>query len=1640
MSKKAFKNQASSGKVAFGPSGANLSSNTFGRTTGSILSYVYEPPDLSPISDAAVVVSFKNLQKKDSTTKTKALEELQTHVTSLGEDRDTLEDSFLDVWAKLFPRISIDNARRARQLAYGLHGRVVASAGKRFIKYIPSTIGAWLAGLQDGDKPVARSAQESFKNAFPNEDKQKGVWKAFHESILLYCSNAILSETTQTLSDERTVSPDDAEAKYSRAVGGAMLTTASTLEMLPEADVRKQEAIYKELLGSDVLWNLTSSKDPYIRKAIYRLILRAEDKLEQLFDTQAVGNYLIKALDADQTGSAMDFLQCITSLTRKEPAFWTTGYTGSSKKPPNKRLCHFLRRGSQGAGRDAWTLVEGLLLAIPQSVLLPEILPPTEGETQNTPVPSVLLALKEGIVRKTEARAQQESAWLCYLSVAQKILDCQDHDGFRTKLVQGNVLPLLLQHVQPNADRGEWSSDIGQHSVYERAAIVANIYAPRALEDMLQTISDSLIEDLRTSLPEQSKDFIKSQDSIVNKFNRWYVLRRDVFSSSAKDTTSILSRTSLAEVNTAIELLKSRNGKPYSAAAVLKQAAKLDVTLQRVMDGRQEVGSSEIQVTGVLVGFVKEQLPSYIGSPSTIYLFKLLSTLEDLMPLDDAWAKSIETLSAADSTPAKVATFQYLVSLPNWPKQPNVREALSRAVLTDLQSSLSLDDARWPLVDAAIRNAYAPETLKEEILTRMTKALSMTTENERAIEGLERVAFHDKALIQRHTSSPHGSELLSKLLYLSQEGDAQIQNRALRLKDVAAAAFTDNQVYDIDANPVLQILKEAILDTSDEALSVDSLVSQTLELTQNAPADRARDILVGILPGESRWADALQPFMDQTVDDALVLTNPLGGAAYLLDDPEHSTTIPSYDADGWSAPLRTALFLARVGAVAQFLDKVPSDRGLVQAFVALSIVAQLAGDNLSLAPRFPLFDRSICVDEKQIVDAVASVQAFHSQWLRSGAIESETWLATVLNTLYEGANRLDCTSYYHARAYTATVSALPESKQNAAILGYTEQNVSRISKGPGLLSDLALLGGACDSPIFARLAATKWLLNELLANLSALNFEDDPFEGLRKVTLLNLLLQNEMISLGEIPKQRIVFFAQHASGVLQGSISAAIESELLKSLAVLLPYIKDIYGEFWENVVGAVSEALESEESSLPLVHSSLRLSSLLSKVVKDDSNEDLQESWAEAKPKIASGLLSMLHAHADTPDSFNQPLKTVNSLLARQISAFADSTKLEANGVYPIMASESTTLQLCAYDILHKAIPQSQEQISLDAALTKDYVARLPEELLSLILEAPSADDYRDLHHAPEMPSTLARYLLSWKLLFDHWTSASYKVQANYVSSLKDSQSLSSLLSFTFSLLIDVRGKTPIDPTKLPSITSYTPSSPSYIDLTAETHALLCHLYYLALLHTPYLAKDWFTNSCPRALKSPVETWTEKYISHHVVAAELATVSAWTPPESTTTDSAASSEIKITTSPSTREVTGVLPIDEMFIGIRILLPPSYPLAPIAVSTCQRVGIDEKKWTAFLNVSRIVMNFSSTSQGLGCVIDGIAAWRSNVLSALRGQTECAICYSVVSEDRKVPDKKCATCNNRFHGVCLWKWFQRSGGSSCPLCRNAFNYA
>ncbi|KAJ1787853.1 hypothetical protein LPJ59_005655, partial [Coemansia sp. RSA 2399] len=124
--------------------------------------------------------------------------------------------------------------------------------------------------------------------------------------------------------------------------------------------------------------------------------------------------------------------------------------------------------------------------------------------------------------------------------------------------------------------------------------------------------------------------------------------------------------------------------------------------------------------------------------------------------------------------------------------------------------------------------------------------------------------------------------------------------------------------------------------------------------------------------------------------------------------------------------------------------------------------------------------------------------------------------------------------------------------------------------------------------------------------------------------------------------------------------------------------------------------------------------------------------------------------------------------------------------------------------------------------------------------------------------------------------------------------------------------------------------------------------------------------------------------------------------------------------------------VDDSTLEMAVRLPATYPLAPPVVESVKRVAVSEKRWRAWLVATQALVARNRHTDAVCVQLVG------NVGAHFAGVEDCAICYSAVGTiDNSLPNKQCRTCKNKFHRMCLFKWFSTSSQSTCPLCRNLF---
>jgi hypothetical protein len=1615
MSKRATKAQASSARAAntasFGAFGS--ASQAFGASS-SLLSHVSEPPDLSAITDSNVVVYFRNLSKKDSTTKAKALEDIQSYVSSLQEP---VEEGILEAWIKTYSRTSIDNAKAVRQNAHLVHGQMAVSAGKRIAKHMPKSVAAWLCGLYDSDRSVVEATQTSLRQVFNTPEKIQNIRKAYQQPILEYCRDAVDKESANTLSDERTVSKDDAEAKYSRVISACISLLGSLLANLQPEELAKFQTDYESLFGDKKLWQFASYNDASIRRATHRLLkicLAKEDAaVESNLETLSKA-YLAEALNSDQTSSIYDYVESLTLLTSAHPSVWTTYYT--SKTTVDRRLRQLLKKGSQLGPRDYWARLVGLFKVIPKEVL----------PQQDADYVELLNALHGGIVRQDEPKYNHEPAFDAYIEIA-SLLAQHLSGSEKAKVVEEMVLPIITQYLRPSLETSHWTVPSNAKGLLPKALQLDGM--AKALGEQWPTFAQQLIDSIKTSAPEQSKEYEKSQTGIVQHATRFATLQDQALKLEASASLQPVFAQACAQiVAEALGVIKNRNGKPYGAAGAIAVLLHCNKTL-----------ISDTQTEQELELFIQQDLPGLVLSPSSPYLIDLLYSKSGSAFFKDAWSACLKTVLQEADSPAKTKALEAILTSSRIPSDFDLASSdpeLQTYVMSSVREAVE-GSAEWDSFSRMLQSPakiMSPETTGE-VLAYMTETLSISQQAPYSLQGLRQIVKSNPSMLREFVARPQGSKLLQGLLLASESPNDEVAQGATA---VNASIQTLLSSGSDSKQSMFDLIHQGLRDATSTSVSVETLVDLA---KQSVKSGSSWDEVSNVFPGIDDWNAALEPFLNVAPKSSLAITNPLGGAVYLAKSEQSPSKIKAIprDADGYSAAYRITQYVTRLFKSPGLfsIDAVPAELRAVYLH-NIAIVVQLADDNLGLAGANGLWTRYDSDVEAEAMTFMSDAQPFVTQELKSLVA---TWsdgdataslLAWAVKLLSDVNADSSPRAYYDARTYSVLIADVIEiagwkSSQNTQL----QDTLKAIRKSKTVFQIFGLLN-AFKEPLSASKACER-MCNEIIADLTGLNIEQRSPEALEQLVQLNSVLGQDGI-VESIAKQRLVFFVKHVVLWLQGgTVGRPVKAELCRALTVLLPLMSDMYGEHWGDILNSLAaiwsstKELEQNESGMdspiPLIHASLKLYAQLRILTQsEEPNDDLLDAWKETEQPVADSLINVLKHSQHFPDEFHQPLKMVNDVLARQIAKVSLKHLESTEELYPLLYVESQPVQQTAFNILHKQIPAAQEQISIDAALEKS-TARLPEELLSLIIDAPIVAALADANFDRSVPLPLRGYLLSWLLVFDHLEHASFKVKNDYVEHIKEGDYLPGLLTFTFDFLGHAHNK-PADVSKL-DITTYAPDiEPPRKDL----QWLLTHLYFLSLKHVPSLTKSWFIACKSRAVVVSLEPWTERHISPPVIAAALDAVNMWS--EALEEDSPFSVKV----APRAREITAFYTVDDQTMKMRIALPPSFPLSNAHIDGLHRVAVTEAKWQSWLRISLGAITLFN-----GSLIDALTTFKRNVEGALKGQSECAICYSIVGSDRKLPDKRCATCKNLFHGGCLFKWFKSSGNASCPLCRCAFNY-
>jgi len=119
---------------------------------------------VSVIRNGELSMIIKRLMsKRDTTTKVRALEDLEKWVRAQPEDDEAACQEAIGPWIKLYIKLTTDVDRRVRLMTNNVHFLLVKRVKKGLAPYLKDVVAAWVGTFFDPTRDVARVAVEAFK-------------------------------------------------------------------------------------------------------------------------------------------------------------------------------------------------------------------------------------------------------------------------------------------------------------------------------------------------------------------------------------------------------------------------------------------------------------------------------------------------------------------------------------------------------------------------------------------------------------------------------------------------------------------------------------------------------------------------------------------------------------------------------------------------------------------------------------------------------------------------------------------------------------------------------------------------------------------------------------------------------------------------------------------------------------------------------------------------------------------------------------------------------------------------------------------------------------------------------------------------------------------------------------------------------------------------------------------------------------------------------------------------------------------------------------------------------------------------------------------------------------------------------------
>lgn len=1571
------------------------------------LSYFSGLPDPSTISDSKVVVIFKGLSKRDSTTRERALNEF----LALLKQSETIEDTAHWAWAQIYIKLSIDVSRSVRILAHKVQGRLGVMLGKRFGKYFKYGVGPWILGLFDTDRMVATAAKQSLADVLPASffDEKKNVldtlYAKFCDPLLDFIHTIIANETIESLSDERYVSREEAETKYYRTARGAIATLSLLITKVDApSSGSKTEGKYFQIFDEDKLWKLAYSSDVYLSKAVLNLISTLftnapttwADSVKERIATALIS----KGLSSSSPLVAVDFLQALNKLTKYDPECWDTV---SSKKSPLSRLSSFIGKGNKSRSENFWPSILALLSLLPSSVSPYSY--DADSETAKKNGDTISTAFLEAVLR--EPQAQIHHAWGFYMAGVERIVTASK--GSNTAIISNLYDSIAKSYF--SADSSSPSNEMIFKVMGKKTSDIAKVSLEPIQENVNKIIS--------------SLDLHSPSTGALNVLGFVKATVEEAKKAGVKLNLSAAEAVSSVALDLQEDPKDSKKAQFLSTALLTfgkELAVHSDVhdslvnLINQFFTNFTELGQNEalLSITGSFVKLT-QNVSSFSEGVSTAQEY-----LQSQNPSNESFSLLTNFLSLYQSfkgTLSPSVTFSAFVASLD-PKL--FVDLTNQAAFILLETAIMSHDVFLTATDASkLLDSLVNSVLREDANQEMSLALLLS------------LAEKDQTFTNAYFQTSEGKSKVSELWKASESHEHKSNVDALLHQ---LEKFTVSQSgFDEGSKELAKNIIDELTNGSLEEVVL--LVQRAERLVNNAATNSKSTLFEQFLLSESTWNEHLQFSFDQGLDPSLSISPAFGNALYLTD---FENSVKKSDSLLVS-PALVNMAVFSTSLIHRFPDlyKNISSGTSKSLLLSLAFTSELIDVALAQSTKKQVAVQQAFFQDFQDVSSVltSDIRSILTDAFSQMSDKPDIYLASlteqdvsenpasfILQDTWANCKATDAKAFYSFRVLETSFSLLGVG-QGIQYVDLFKKVLNKFDQCA--LGCLALLNSLSHTKVIDELS---YLRNNLLGSLATVPKSQLVTKGVKYLALFIASLQLNDSGKSGLTFFKLMNFVRTLDSVVQSDDTYDEAYAPLLVLATQLygliatHFLSELSLSFWEQFTNilepsVVVVSLESPVSNALMTNLLVLFDQFL---VLNNDNLGGDDLSAALEATSASTFELFVEALGSAQPAYSKVEETKSQAFFNVISKAPLSVAIEDETIFNLFTFDDKSLQLLGLTLLKKAIAARQSDNSMSFALLKQPVSLQDEDAKQFLLPGALLSSISESVAGKEK-THLRQFLYSWIGIFSYFDTPVSSLRHFYLMQLKEGNYINTLLNL---LASEIEGGLKKDTETHWKIDDLDP----VVDLATSNDFERCvwNVFYQTLDHAGPLAKAWYLDLKNNKIRNDIENFTKAHISPLVINHKAETIRKVLDQGNELVDDSLDVQI----SKSGRVVTAYYFIDAQTMEVAFHYPETYPLKDIYLEGVQLVGVKEKQWRAWILASQSILKSTG-----GSLLDSLDLFKRNVTMHFDGVAACSICYSILHEDHTLPTKECGTCHNKFHTDCLYRWFKSGSTESCPLCRS-----